>query len=116
MDDAEWIGWFSSVILIATLGRQVLKQWRSGEVAGVSRWLFVGQTAASTGFTIYSVLLSNWVFTVTNSLLLVNAIAGYWVSARNRRLLAVRQPRPSAAGAPSLPGTSLRARPHLADR
>ena len=30
--------------------------------AGVSVWLFVGQLAASVGFTIYSVLLRNWVF------------------------------------------------------
>lgn len=112
MNGVDWIGWFSSVVLIATLSRQVLKQWRSGEVAGVSRWLFTGQTAASTGFTIYSVLLENWVFTVTNSLLLVNALAGYWVSARNRRLLAGRQVIAAGDAAASLPAPSLRARPH----
>ena len=47
----ELIGWASSAILLATLVRQVRKQWREGTSEGVSRWLFVGQTAASAGFT-----------------------------------------------------------------
>ncbi|MET0412939.1 MAG: hypothetical protein ABW217_16655 [Polyangiaceae bacterium] len=68
-----------------TLGNQVRKQWQSGESQGVSRWLFIGQTAASVGFTTYSLLLQNWVFAVTNALLLVNALAGQWVTSRNRR-------------------------------
>jgi MtN3 and saliva related transmembrane protein len=81
----DWIGWLSSLILLVTLGNQVRKQWRSGESQGVSRWLFIGQTAASLGFSVYSLLLGNWVFVVTNVLILVNALAGQWVTARNRR-------------------------------
>ena len=41
---------------------------------GVSRWLFVGQIAASSGFTIYSVLVGNAVFVVTNAILLASAV------------------------------------------
>jgi uncharacterized protein with PQ loop repeat len=81
----DLIGWASSAVLLVTLGRQVMKQWREGTSEGVSRWLFVGQTTASVGFTIYSVLLRNWVFVVTNSLLLVNAIVGLLIVRHHRR-------------------------------
>jgi uncharacterized protein with PQ loop repeat len=82
---AEWLGWISSLILLATLGRQVYSQWRSRTTAGVSKWLFVGQLAASTGFSVYSWLLSNWVFFVTNVALLVTAVAGELIFLANRR-------------------------------
>lgn len=85
MQGVDWIGWLSSLVLLVTLGNQVRKQWRSGESQGVSRWLFIGQTAASVGFSVYSVLLENWVFAVTNVLILVNALVGQWVTSRNRR-------------------------------
>ena len=52
----------------------------------MSRWLFVGQTAASVGFIVYSWLVSNWVFVVTNTLILLTALAGEAVYLRNRRL------------------------------
>lgn len=81
----ELIGWGSSVVLLATLSRQVLKQWREGTSEGVSRWLFVGQTTASVGFTAYSLLLRNWVFVVTNVLILANAIAGLLIVRHHRR-------------------------------
>jgi uncharacterized protein with PQ loop repeat len=87
----DWIGWLSSIVLLMTLGNQVRKQWRSGESQGVSRWLFVGQTAASVGFSVYSLLLENWVFVVTNLLILLNALAGQWVTARNRRAQRARR-------------------------
>ena len=48
-------------------------------------WLFVGQTAASVGFAIYSWMLQNWVFVVTNTLMLVNAFVGLAILHRNRR-------------------------------
>ena len=72
-------------MLLATIASQVRKQWlaRSGE--GVSPWLFVGQTAASLGFTVYSLLLHNWVFTVTNGLLLLSGIAGCAITQHFRR-------------------------------
>jgi uncharacterized protein with PQ loop repeat len=88
----EAIGWFSSAVLLATLTRQVVKQWREGSSEGVSRWLFVGQTTASVGFTTYSLLLRNWVFVVTNALILVNAVAGLLIVRRHRRRLSRATP------------------------
>lgn len=79
------IGWASSAILVLTIARQVLKQWREGTSEGVSTWLFVGQMAASIGFTIYSVLVHNWVFVVTNALMVVNGLLGYAITLRHRR-------------------------------
>ena len=80
----ELIGWISSLILLATLVRQVYTQWRSKTAAGVSRWLFVGQLAASSGFALYSWLLGNWVFLSTNIALLGTAIAGQVIYTANK--------------------------------
>jgi MtN3 and saliva related transmembrane protein len=80
----ELIGWVSSLVLLATLMRQVYTQWQSRTAAGVSRWLFVGQLAASTGFALYSWLLGNWVFLVTNIALLATAIAGEVIYLANK--------------------------------
>jgi MtN3 and saliva related transmembrane protein len=76
MKPADWIGWVSSLILLATLTRQIWTQWQSRATSGVSRWLFVGQLVASTGFAVYSWLLHNWVFLLTNVALAITAIAG----------------------------------------
>ena len=81
----ELIGWASSGILLATLIRQVWRQWRERSTQGVSRWLFIGQLAASTGFLIYSVLVDNWVFVFTNAALLITAIVGQAIYLRNTR-------------------------------
>lgn len=81
----EVIGWFSSVVLVLTIGKQVHKQWMSGSSEGVSDWLFVGQIAASAGFTLYSVLVRSWVFVVTNALLLVSAVIGGLIVIKHRR-------------------------------
>lgn len=78
----EAIGWVSSLILLATILQQVRKQWAERSTQGVSKWLFVGQTAASTGFTIYSALVGNWVFTVTNALMLLSGLAGCLLTLR----------------------------------
>jgi len=78
-------------VLLLTIGRQVLAQWRSGSTQGLSRWLFIGQLAASTGFIIYSWLLSNWVFVVTNVLILVTAAIGQWIFRRNVHREAARK-------------------------
>ena len=80
----EAIGWISSAILVLTIAKQVWKQWEAGSSEGVSRWLFVGQIAASAGFTAYSWLVHNWVFVATNSLMLANALAGYAIVLRHR--------------------------------
>ncbi|HEY0139895.1 MAG TPA: hypothetical protein VGF48_03305 [Thermoanaerobaculia bacterium] len=81
----EAIGWISSLILILTIAKQVFKQWRDHTSEGVSTWLFIGQLAASTGFTIYSLLLKNWVFAVTNGIMVLNGLAGYAITVRHRR-------------------------------
>jgi hypothetical protein len=73
------------LILILTIAKQVYKQWREGSSEGVSKWLFIGQVAASTGFTIYSWLVRNWVFVFTNLVMLVNAFAGLAIVLRHRR-------------------------------
>jgi len=79
------IGWLSAGILIVTLSRQVYTQWRDKVAGGVSKWLFVGQLFASLGFIAYSLLVANWVFVVTNSLILLTALVGQWVVMANRR-------------------------------
>lgn len=81
----ELIGWLSSAVLLATLTRQVYRQWRERSTQGVSSWLFIGQLTASVGFLTYSALLKNWVFVVTNAALLVTAIVGQMIYQRNVR-------------------------------
>lgn len=75
----EIIGWASSIILLLTLVKQVHKQWKDGTSEGISSFLFVGQLLASTGFTVYSFLVKNWVFTITNGLLTINNIIGIFL-------------------------------------
>jgi len=81
---AEWIGWASSCILLITLMRQVYTQWRTHTDAGVSRWLFMGQVTASLGFTLYSVLLRNWVYIVSNVAILGTAVVGQYIYVHNK--------------------------------
>ncbi|HVF45745.1 MAG TPA: hypothetical protein VM936_22145 [Pyrinomonadaceae bacterium] len=82
---AEAVGWVSSGILVLTIAKQVYKQWQEGSSEGVSKWLFVGQIAASLGFTVYSWLVSNWVFVVTNALMLCNGLLGLMIVLHHRR-------------------------------
>jgi len=81
----ELLGWTAATILLLTLCRQVYTQWRDRTSKGVSRWLFVGQCAASAGFILYSWLLKNWVFVITNSLILLTAVMGEIIFLRNQR-------------------------------
>lgn len=81
----DLVGWISATILLLTIGKQIYKQWQEGKSEGVSKWLFLGQVAASFGFTVYSLLLENWVFVVTNILLLISALIGYAILLNNRR-------------------------------
>jgi uncharacterized protein with PQ loop repeat len=93
----ELVGWCSSAILLLTIVQQVVRQWRERSRQQQSRWLFGGQTLASLGFTIYSYLLHNWVFTVTNALLLVSAAFGIALTFRSRNSAASAPlPRPAA--------------------
>jgi uncharacterized protein with PQ loop repeat len=88
----EFIGWLSSFILVLTIGKQVHKQWKENRSEGVSKWLFLGQLAASLGFTVYSWLVGNWVFVVTNALMLLNGLLGLVIVLRHRRRAAGRAP------------------------
>ena len=81
----EAVGWVSSFILVLTIAKQVYKQWQEGSSEGVSKWLFVGQMAASLGFTVYSWLVDNWVFVVTNAVMLVNGLLGLLIVLHHRR-------------------------------
>jgi len=81
----DLIGWGSSLILLATLMRQVYIQWRSKASAGVSAWLFVGQCVSSVGFIIYSFLLHNWIYVSSNVAILVTALVGEGLFLRNRQ-------------------------------
>ncbi len=83
--NVDVLGWVSSFILLLTLTRQVYVQWKTESVAGVSKWLFVGQLAASTGYTIYSFLLHNWVYVCSNIAILLTAVLGEGLYLRNRR-------------------------------
>jgi len=81
----EAIGWISSLILLLTIGKQIYKQWHEGSSEGVSKWLFIGQMAASSGFTLYSVLVRNWVFVFTNGFMVLNGLLGYYITRRHRK-------------------------------
>ena len=84
MTDA--LGWFAATILLLTIGRQVYTQWRDKTCGGVSHWLFIGQIAASTSFVVYSWLLANWVFVVTNGAMLLVAVLGQVIYLKNKGL------------------------------
>lgn len=82
---AEIIGWTSAGILLLTIGRQVYTEWRDRNSRGLSRWLFIGQLTASAGFIVYSWLKDDWVFVITNFLLLLTAGVGQFIYLRNKR-------------------------------
>ena len=81
----DLIGWASAALLLATIVKQVVTQWKTGSTAGVSKWLFGGQTLASLGFAVYSAMTGNMVFLTVNVALLVSAIAGQLIYWRNKR-------------------------------
>lgn len=70
---------------MATLWRQIWKQWHAPDSEAVSTWLFVGQISASVLFILYSIALQSWVFVVTNSLVLGTAVAGQVLARVKRR-------------------------------
>ena len=79
------LGWVSSLILVATIAKQIYRQWTAGTSEGVSKWLFLGQMAASAGFLVYSAQLGNVVFVVTNAVLLGAAMIGLSLLFHHRR-------------------------------
>lgn len=80
-----FIGVAASVILLATIVTQILRQWNARSSKGVSKWLFIGQLAASAGFAVYSLMLGDVIFVLTNSLMAVSAAAGLALLAVHRR-------------------------------
>ena len=80
------IGWSASFILLCTILSQIYRHWQEGSSKGVSSWLFIGQFAASTGFLVYSWLVQDVVFIVTNALLLVSAAVGFGILRRHRQV------------------------------
>ena len=97
----QMIGWASSFILVLTISTQVLRQYRSGTSQGVSSWLFIGQFIASTGFCIYSALVGDVVFTVTNGVMAIAALTGLTIVRIHRRRDARAATRSSAAAIPA---------------
>lgn len=81
----EIVGWISSGILLMTLIAQIHKQWKANTSEGVSKWLFIGQLAASTGFAIFSIGVGNLVFTITNTFLAIGAIIGIYIYYKNKQ-------------------------------
>lgn len=94
LEPADLVGYASSCLLLLTIGHQIHRQWRLGTSKGVSVFLFVGQLAASVGFTAYSVLVENVVFVFTNATLACAAAIGLTIVLYHRR----RESRASAAG------------------
>ena len=85
MAPIDLLGWAATAVLIATLWRQIWKQWRSEHAEAVSGWLFAGQITASILFVIYSAATGSSVFVVTNCLILATAVAGQilaWIKRR----------------------------------
>lgn len=76
MTFTDALGWGSSLVLFVTVLVQIHRQWAARSARGVSPWLFVGQACASVGFTSYSALVGNRIFTFTNAVLAVAAIVG----------------------------------------
>ena len=81
----ELLGWSASTILVVTIVTQVYRQWQQGSSKGVSKWLFIGQIAASAGFLLYSWLIHDTVFVFTNALMLMSAIVGLGIVLWHRR-------------------------------
>jgi len=79
------IGWSSSIVLLGTIVIQIHRQWQEGSSKGVSKWLFIGQILASTGFVIYSWMVRDMVFIFTNTLLLLSAAVGLSIVLWHRR-------------------------------
>jgi MtN3 and saliva related transmembrane protein len=80
----DFIGWTAATVLLARSGAKCI---RNGAAArkGVSKWLSIGQITASVGFVVYSWLLGNWVFVVTNALMLCMALLGQWIYVSNKQ-------------------------------
>jgi MtN3 and saliva related transmembrane protein len=82
----EAVGWLSSFVLLLTLITQMRKQWKERTSKGVSKWLYLGQVASEVGFAVYSWLVGNWIFVITNLLLVLSNLVGLGIVLHHRRL------------------------------
>ena len=85
LSSPEPLGWLASLILLSTIGRQIWRQAHAPTVEGVSKWLFIGQMAASVLYLVYSILVRNPVFIASNAALLVAGVTGQVIYLRRRR-------------------------------
>ena len=85
MDATRALGIVSALTLVATLFWQLRSQWKKGTSEGVSRFLFIGQLCASTGFAVYSWMIEDPVFIATNVAAGVAAIVGLAMTVSMRR-------------------------------
>ncbi|MFL5812958.1 MAG: hypothetical protein ACJ763_05225 [Bdellovibrionia bacterium] len=90
--NSEWLGWLSSFILCLTIEKQLHTQYKQGTSQGVSKWLYLGQFIAEIGFIIYSLIVRNWVFVFTNTVLLIENVAGVLLIRYHRKRAAKRLP------------------------
>ncbi|QGJ67323.1 hypothetical protein FDU21_05300 [Xanthomonas oryzae pv. oryzae] len=79
MQFVDSVGWLASIVLIATLIRQIYEQWRSDAAQSISRWLFLAQISASVLFVLYRYLVGHAVLIVSNALMLPTGLTGYGV-------------------------------------
>ncbi|ALS94864.1 hypothetical protein ADT26_08465 [Xanthomonas oryzae] len=79
MQFVDSVGWLASIVLIATLIRQIYEQWRSHAAQNISRWLFLAQISASVLFVLYRYLVGHAVLIVSNALMLPTGLTGYGV-------------------------------------
>jgi MtN3 and saliva related transmembrane protein len=83
--DPRFIGYASSLVLVLTIVTQIRRQWRTSDDSGVSPWLFAGQLAASSGFTVYSLATGDRIFVVTNACMALAACVGLGIVVIHRR-------------------------------
>lgn len=81
----QLIGWAAAVVLVATIGSQVYKQWHDHTSRGVSLWLFAGQIVANGLFLTYAALVGDLVFMAANGLLLITSLFGLYIKFRHHR-------------------------------
>lgn len=116
MDATRALGIASALTLVATLFWQLRSQWKKGTSEGVSRFLFVGQLCASTGFAIYSWRIEDPVFIATNVAAGVAAIVGLAMTVSMRRRARRAGPRGAWRGGGSARSSAAESHASIATR
>lgn len=88
MDIGMAIGWFSSTVVFVTQIIQLREQVKKGS-KGVSKWMFVGNVIATSGFVVYSYLQNDTIFLTANSIILCGHITGmiltFWQKSHEKK-------------------------------